>query len=57
MKVKCVDYNICGQYGDFTFGKDYIVLEETDSMYAVIDDVKDINHVSKDSFKPVKINE
>ena len=57
MKVKCVDYNICGQYGDFTFGKDCIVLEETDSMYAVIDDVKDINHVSKDSFKPVKINE
>ena len=57
MKVKCVDYNICGQYGDFTFGKDYIVLEETDSMYAVIDDVKDINHVSKDSFKPVKIND
>ena len=57
MKVKCVDYNICGQYGDLTSGKDYIVLEETDSMYAVIDDVKDINHVSKDSFKPVKINE
>lgn len=54
MKVKCINGNIIKPYGDFTLGKEYMVVEELEDKYCVIDDVKDKNYVTKSSFKIIK---